>query len=313
MYQSKTTHRTVCTYNHDYTKEFMDVEAREIPCHRLLLLPEHFEDTHRIFHVTSSWLGEKMSNWKLVQAILVTLTQAQFDEVFCTTESSAWYILMFKQLGLLKLPVTVVNVAMLRPAYRTAFVRFVIGRLLKHANLIISYASFQIQLINSTFGVPQTRQRFVKFQVDRQFIQTHKNCSRGAFILSVGTNEGRDFETLLQAVGPTLSLVVCTDYYNKKLIVRSKNYSPDRHIIMTDVPYLSLLNLYCQCRVFISCLHDVDYSSGQTVIQEALLLCEKVIVSDVKTIRNYVEPSEHVWLVSPDSPYTYQELIKRLF
>jgi hypothetical protein len=254
----------------------------------------------------------KFGNWKLLQAIVLTLCQSRFDEVFCTTESSSWYVLFLKKIGVLRLPVTVVNVAMLRPAYRTAFSRFIIGQLLKHANLVISYASFQIPLIFSTFGVPQDRQRFVKFHMDREFVLTHKSNSRESFILSVGTNAGRDFETLLLALEHTMSIVICTDNYNKKLIIESENFNPDQHVILTDVPYLRLLDMYSQCRVFISCLHDVDFSSGQTVIQEALLLCENVIVSDVRTIRDYVEPSEHVWLLPSGKPYMYQELLVHL-
>jgi hypothetical protein len=313
MYQSKTTRRTVCTYNHDYTKEFMDVEAREIPCHRLLLLPEHFEDTHRIFYVTSSWLGKKMSNWKLAQAILVTLTQAQFDEVFCTTESSAWYILFMKATGLLKLPVVVVNVAMLRPSYRQRLICNALGHLLKHATSIVSYASFQQPLLLKVFGVPLDKQRFTKFQVDSEFIQKNRSINVSNFILSVGTNEGRDYRTLMQVITPQQPLIVCTDLRNKEIIIRSQNYNSEKHLVLLDVPYRRLLELYSECRLFISCLHDVEYSTGQTVIQEALELCQKVIVSDVRSVSDYIVADENVITVQGGSVSDYEAAISRFF
>lgn len=312
MYQSKTTRRTVCTYNHDYTKEFVDVEAGVIPRHRLLLLADHFGPNHHIHYITGSPFVRRFLNWKLMQAIIITCFQSRFDEVFCTTESSAWFVLLFKAVGLLRLPVTVVNVALLRPAYRSWHVRCILRLLLRHATVIVSYASFQLPLVASCFRVSHSRQRFVKFQVDRDFILAHKTHSRGMFILSVGTNEGRDYESLLASVDSSMSLIICTDYHNKEIIVRSRNYNSNQHMVLTDVPYLDLLELYSRCKVFVSCLHDVDYSSGQTVIQEAMLLCENVLVSNVKVIQDYVESSGNVYLVPLDSPQMYRALIKEL-
>lgn len=312
MYQSKATRRIVCSYNHDYTKEFKDVEAGVIPKHRLLLLAEHFDAEQTVYYISANWTIGTIGRWKLVQAILITMYQSRFDEVFCTTESSSWFILLFRAVGLLRLPVIVVNVALLRPGYRSPFVRYVLRLLLKSASAVISYASFQLPLVVALFGVPLSRQRFVKFQVDREFLLNRKSDQAGDFILSVGTNEGRDFATLMRAIEPTMSLIVCTDLRNKEIILRSDNYNPQKHVVLTDVPYLKLLELYSQCNVFVSCLHDVDFSSGQTVIQEAIVLCRNVVVSNVKSVQDYVEPNDHMFLVQPTLSIEFQEILKRI-
>jgi hypothetical protein len=288
MYQSNTTRRTVCTYNHDYFKEFKDVEAGVIPRHRLLLLAEHFGSDHRVYYITGSSFIQRFQNWKLVQAVLITVYQSRFDEVFCTTESSAWFVLLFKAFGLLNLPVTVVNVALLRPTYRKPVITFVIRWLLQRANMIVSYASFQVPILSTEFQIPLERQQFVRFQVDQDFIKKYKRNDQDDYILSVGTNQGRDYETLIEAVGPEKRLIICTDQFNKDIILKCKGYNCELHDIRMNVPYLSLLRLYSECEQFISCLHDVEFSSGQTVIQEALLLCEKVVVTDVRIVSDYV-------------------------
>ena len=288
MYQSKTTRRTVCTYNHDNSREFIDVEAGVIPRHRLLLLAEHFEPDHRVYYITGTSFIQRFRNWKLVQAILITVYQSRFDQVFCTTEASAWFVLLFKALGLLNLPVTVVNVAMLRPTYRKPVLTFAIKLLLQRADKIVSYASFQVPLLTKEFRVPLEQQRFTMYQIDQDFIKKYKSNDEGDYILSVGTNQGRDYETLIQAVGPEKRLIICTDQFNKDIIVKSKGYSPELHDVRMNVPYLSLLTLYSECEMFILCLHDLEASSGQTVIQEAMLLSKKVVVTDVRMVSDYV-------------------------
>jgi hypothetical protein len=288
MYQSKTTRRTVCTFNHDYSKEFKDVEAGVIPRHRLLLLAEHFGPDHRVYYIGGTSFIQRFRNWKLVQAILITFYQARFDEVFCTTESSAWFVLLFKAFGLLNLPVTVVNVALLRPTYKVPVVNLAIRWLLKSANMIVSYASFQVPILYTEFRIPLEKQQFLRFQVDQDFIKKYKHNDQDDYILSVGTNKGRDYETLLAAVGPHRRLIVCTDQYNKDIIVKSDSYNAELHDVRMNVPYLRLLALYSGCEMFISCLHDVDFSSGQTVIQEAMLLSKKVVVTDVRIVRDYI-------------------------
>jgi hypothetical protein len=288
MYQSKTTRRTVCTYNHDYSKEFKDVEAGVIPRHRLLLLAEHFGLDHRVYYITGSSFIKRFRNWKLVQAVLITVYQSRFDDVFCTTESSAWFVLLFKAIGLLNLPVTVVNVALLRPTYRKPVITFAIRWLLQRANMIVSYASFQVPILSTEFQLPLERQQFVRFEVDQDFIKTYKRNDQDDYILSVGTNQGRDYETLITAVGPNRRLIICTDQYNKDIIVNSDCYNAELHDVRMNVPYLQLLTLYSGCEMFVSCLHDVDYSSGQTVLQEAMLLSKKVVVTDVRIVKDYV-------------------------
>jgi glycosyltransferase involved in cell wall biosynthesis len=312
MYQSKPKHRIVCTYNHDYTKEFKDVEAGVIPKHRLLLLPEHFDDNHSIFYITSSRYSRWFHSWKLAQSVLMTLHQSRFDEVFCTTESSAWFVLLFKRVGLLKLPVTVVNVAMLKPAYRKSLVIGLLSWLLQGANSVVSYASFQLPILSDRFQIPIDRQRYSKFQIDREFITKYKRNPVGDYILSVGSNQGRDFRTLIEAVGQSARLIICTDQYNKEIIVTSNSYSKDLHDVRTYVPYLTLLKLYGECKLFISCLHDVEFSSGQTVLQEAMLLSIKVVVTDVPIIQDYVTTdgvSENVQLVPVNDVKSLREVI----
>ena len=288
MPNSENIHRIVCTYNHDYTKEFLDVESGSIPRHRLLLLPTYIASDYRVFHVTGNPVVGKIRNWKLAQAIVIMIFQSQFDSVFCTTESSAWYILLMKSMGLLRLPVTVVNVAMLRPSYQRIVVKLILGWLLHRADVVISYATFQLPIIRRVFHLNEDCVQFVKFQVDHDFINRNLTESVGDFILSVGTNNGRDYRTLIQAVGPSKRLIVCTDQVNKDIIINCDSFNPELHEIRMNVPYLELLKLYSECKLFISTLHDVEFSSGQTVLQEALLLAPIVVVSDVQIVRDYI-------------------------
>jgi glycosyltransferase involved in cell wall biosynthesis len=288
MYQSLRTKNIVCTYNHDYTKEFTDVERGVIPIHRLLLTSDMCESQSKIYYVGQSWINRLVPNWKIAQSLVICILQSHFDEVFCTTESSAWMLLALKALKLHRLDITVVNIALLRPTYRTAFIMVILRVLLKAANLVISYASFQLPLLEKHFCIKRSKLEFRKFIVDDKFIQRHRVLVSEDFILSVGTNTGRDFNTLVSGVGSNRRLVICTDDYNKAVILRCASYNPEFHTIRSAVPYKELLSLYSRCRVFISCLHDVEFSSGQTVLQEAMRLAPWVIVTNVPIIADYV-------------------------
>ena len=115
-------------------------------------------------------------------------------------------------------------------------------------------------------------------------------------IAAVGTNEGKDFPTLVSALSPHERCLIVTDQRNAGQVRRTETQGAIT--LEHDIPILQLRALYLAARRIVVPLKHVDFSSGQTVLLETLALGRPVVVTDVLPVRDYVSP-EVATLVPP--------------
>ena len=117
----------------------------------------------------------------------------------------------------------------------------------------------------------------------------------------MGTNDGKDFVTLLKAFPSEHRLVIVTDDYNIRII--QEHLDPQAQVeLRHDVPIDQLRTLYRQSSVQIIPLLDTKFSSGQTVMLENMALGRTVIVTNTASTRDYIEDGITAVMVPPGDP-----------
>lgn len=175
------------------------------------------------------------------------------------------------------------------------------ARCLRTADVLVVYASDQVAAIAAAFDRGPVKVDFIPFGVDAGFFSAAREDEgreNQRFVLSVGTNAGKDFDTLVRAMPPDVPLRVVTDQMNAKLIFAGSQ--PDGNVIVDQaIPIRRLRELYRAATVSVLPLHEAPFSSGQTVLLENMALGKAVIVSDVSGVRDYVEPGVTATVVPP--------------
>jgi glycosyltransferase involved in cell wall biosynthesis len=296
-------------YSRDWTYELRQYRCGEVPSHRLF----GFAELERLGHRVELWrtpasvrrLRPSAAAWRIFQALWVVLHQRRFGCIVATTESPALPVLLLKTIGLLRRPVVVVSVALLHPKYAAGLRHLLWSRCIGRADAVVVYAADQAVAVGERFGLPAKKVVAVPLGVDTEFFAPGGGAGRqasesgGQFVLSVGTNEGKDFATLLGAMPPGRALRIVTDALNAGVIARSGHRRGGPVTVEQAVPIRRLRDLYRAARVHVIPLHEAPISSGQTVLLENMALGRAVIVSDVSGVRDYVQPGVTATVVPP--------------
>jgi glycosyltransferase involved in cell wall biosynthesis len=282
--------RVAMLYTGDLSKEFRDYDAGLVPAHRLAgaaLLPAIGVDV-----VTCHWGRlpvplRRRQFWKIWQAMWCCFRQTRFECVIATTEAAALPALLLRRLRILRVPVVVISVAVLASKYMNGPGGFLRRAVLRGADALTTYASSQVPLICSQIGLRPERVHFLGLGVDNQFFTPVERDPQWD-VVSVGTNQGKDFATLLQALTPNQRCLIVTDSNNAAVVAATD--TEGNVTVRKAVPIHELRDLYASAKYCVIPLRETNYSSGQTVLLENLAMARPVIVSDVSGVRDYVSP-----------------------
>lgn len=238
--------------------------------------------------------------------------------VVAVHEGAAYWPLLLKTVGLLRAPLVVVNVALLREVNLRGWRKVLWRVLLRRATVVVSYASSQVMPLRQRLGVPTTRSISMPFGIDIDFFALTNGLSErpllapaNPYIISVGTNEGKDYPTLLDAVaGLPIDVLIVTDQYNIGRIMQ--HGLPDNVIYLPLTEMNVLRELYRHALFGVIPLGDYLFSSGQTVLLENMALGKAVIVADVPAIWDYVVDEENALLYSPGDSTDLRRQIQRI-
>ncbi len=286
-------HRLLYLFNHNYAKELTDYEAGKVPRHRLFGLVDVREAGHTpslcpLPQNSASRLSRPVF-WRVYQAVYALRNQNRFDCLIATHEASALPILLLKKMGLLRTPVIVINVALLHPKNTEPRKQRLWKFLLPKAERILSYCSAQIPWISEELGIPTEKLGFIPLCVDTKFFHPEPaEAPEKPYCLSVGTNEGKDYATLVRALPPGIPLKIVTDGMNAQVVEETR--SPGQEIeVLQNVPIETLRKFYREAYFHVIPLHDSRFSSGQTVLLENMALGKVVLTSHVSSVLDYVE------------------------
>jgi len=304
--------RVCFLYPCDWSHELSDYIRGIVPAHRLF----GYAGTKQLGHAVSSFqlapplqaLIQQAALWRGIQAVYAAMKQRSTDAFVCTTEASALPVLMLKRAGLIRKPILVLNVALLEPRNATGWRRWIWKRLLPCADAIVSYASAQLPWLQEQFSLNSDILHFIPFGVDTNYFVAESRHSAEPFLLSVGTNAGKDFSTLLESLPDSARLVIVTDRWNKrKLMAHPKSRQVE---VRNDVPILELRRLYRDAAAQVIPLHETRFSSGQTVMLENMAMGKTTIVTETSATRDYV--CSGVRTFKPGDSAALQEHLKQV-
>lgn len=276
-------------------KEWDDFHRGVVPSHRLWGQVEMERQgwTTRMCPPGKGFLARDSGwRWLLWQTFWLWKNRHTVQAAFAVQEVSALFVLFLRVLGVVRLPVVVLNFGLLHPKNTRGMRRLMWKVALHAASGLVSLVEGQIPEIQNHFAVSRDRQFYVPLGVDLEFVRRRRSQvgeSRPAeegYLLAVGTNEGKDYGTLLEALPLGLRLIIVTDSYNAQIIRKHRCYGAGIEVLQ-GVPIQRLRELYQNAALVLIPLHDTPYGSGHTVFLENLALGKILVVSGSRGMQGY--------------------------
>ena len=263
--------------------------------------------------------------WRIWQAFWVWRHRRDLSACVAVHEISALGSLVLARLGLLNTPIILINFGLTHARQVKGFKRLIWKWALGAASCVVSLARVQMQSVQRLFEVPAARQRLFMMPVDIDFIdkqnvKTERSAAglatqiinAGAFGLAVGTNDGKDFATLLEAWPLGERLVIITDSFNARLI-RSHRCFGQGIEVHESVPIPELCALYRAAKLVVIPLKDSSHGSGHTVLVENMALGNLLIVSASQNMADYVNDRVNAFSVPVGDVQGLRRTIEEVF
>jgi glycosyltransferase involved in cell wall biosynthesis len=276
----------------DWSKEIDDCARGVVPKHRVF----GYEDLKKMGHEPDivrrpGWLRDFLKRpifFRIYQALAAVWRQRNVDAIFCVNEASAIPPLVLKRLGLLKTPVIVFNTALMHPRNRSGLRKKMWDWTLAAAEAVVSQTKMELHAVWMEFHLREDRQHFMPMLVDMVFMQPEPNVPLADYCLAVGTNEAKDFPTLMKAFPKNEKLIIVTDAYNAGIIEAAREPGMPVQVLQA-IPITRIKRMYQEAKLTINPLTETPYGSGHTVVLENMVLGKPVIATRVGGMIDYYE------------------------
>lgn len=222
----------------------------------------------------------------------------QADVIFCINDGISLGILFYKMLNLIDGKVVVLMHSLperLKYFRKRKLIVTFISKLLSHADYVLTLSDYAQKPLINTFKVLPDKLRTFYFGVDVDYWRPNPNGERKNFVLSVGNDMNRDFDTLVNAMPENVDLIIVT---SKKVNTKGKTNIK----IISGVPDSKLRNLYQTCMVTVIPSIKVEYESpGLSCALQAMACKSPVLISDSPCIREYFTENEHIHYYEPEN------------
>lgn len=182
---------------------------------------------------------------------------------------------------------------------------WVVQKAIQLCDIIICPSVAQKRYLESR-GFDASKIIFVPNGVDAKFFKPYTAVGAGQkpFILAIGKDMGRDYHTLIKAVGP-LSVPVVIIAASRNLL--GINNIPLHATVRYNVPQYETLRYYHDAvfvvvPTFSQDRLDASDCSGQYVMLEAMAAGKALIVSERDTLEGYIEHGVHALVVPSEEP-----------
>ncbi len=268
-----------------------------------------FEDVY------PSWLGKFLS-FRLRHFLMFFATKG-YDLVF---GSSLIYLLPWRIIFRTKTKFVLLNIYLNRllTANKKNFFKFYfIKFLIRKLDAVICLANIQRKYLIENYGFSQEKIFFVPLGADIYFHQYTPDEKRDDFILSAGSDDGRDYQTVLKVakICPDLKFIIVCGQKNMAKI--DKGEIPENIEIQYYISSKELRNLYQRARIFLLVTYPDGYTqgadcSGQTVLLDALASGLPIIANKKAYLTDYVENNKEIVITESNSPQILKEKIELL-
>lgn len=215
----------------------------------------------------------------------------QFDVLVCADSSACFLFVLAKRLFGLKKPVLVIDPA-LDPNYLNRMRLH--QQVLPHVQGVLVFGQVQLKLLKQLYG-HRINAQFIRHRMDARFfdpLNSPPPDPENRYIVSVGNDVGRDFDTLIAAVADLPIRVVL---HTRRPITGPlpANVQIQSHWISFE----DLRTLYARAAAIIVPLHETIHASGTNGLLEAMTMGRPVVVSASSGIIDYVQHQQTAWIV----------------
>jgi len=239
-----------------------------------------------------------------LRALKVLLCRPRPDIVLSYFESGALCLALLRSIGLFRTPIVIVDIGVGGGSrLRDLILRLVIPRV----SAIFTLGSDQVTHIRTRYKT-RASVEFIPAHVDAEFYAPQSPGQQGNYILAVGDDISRDYDTLLEAVaGLDVPVVLKT-----RRVVENKQRHPNLSVITKRLSDREFRDLYDRARLVVMPLHPVLTAGGVTAFLEAMATGKPQIVSDSAGLRDYVRDGENALVVPCHDAGGLRQAILRL-
>jgi glycosyltransferase involved in cell wall biosynthesis len=227
----------------------------------------------------------------------------QFDVLIGIDSSSVLLFVWVKRLLRLRKPVVVID-----PALDAGYPRRMVlhRQVLPFVQHVVVYGQVQLEYLRANFG-RQVPASFVPHRMDTEFFDPSRveaAPSQEPYILAIGNDVGRDFETLIEASRGLHTRVVI---HTRRRIHQPL---PPNVTLRSDwISFIDLRMLYAGARLIVMPLHDTVHASGINSLLEAMSMAKHVIVTASQGVQDYVKEGETATVVPTRDPIALRQAL----
>ncbi len=177
---------------------------------------------------------------------------------------------------------------------------------LKSADKVICYSQYEMDTYNELFRF--RKPKFYYVQLGRTYeLNSYKGSEINKnYVFSAGQSN-RDYDTLIKSM----------KFVNIDLIIATTNNLNIPSDIKENILVMQLANEKFQSALLNSILmviplDEIEYSSGQIVLINAMALGKCVIITETKWTKDYITHGENAWLVPPKNERALADAINNL-
>lgn len=228
--------------------------------------------------------------------------------IFCCNDALSIVFLFLKSIGIIKNKI-IVNFQGLSERrliyFKNSKINFVlVNYLLSHAEIILTLSNISKNIIIREYKVDRNKISRIDFGVDQKFWKYKKWNNKRNYILSVGNDSNRDFESLINAVGKDYELVIVT---KKKFINYPKNVR-----ILSDIGEIKLKKLYQNAKLTIIPSKKVlSENAGMSCVMQSMACGTPVITSDLLTLKEKFKNQDEILFYRTGSISSLRNMISK--
>ena len=234
----------------------------------------------------------------------------RIDFIVATTNSIGIAISIAKSIGLINSKILFINMGLFsnNPGFlKLTFYRY----LFKKINLL-TISNTEFKILNSLFC--SVKVRHISFGVDENFWFPQDKVKCNPYVLSIGNDLARDWETLVRSWDenfPTLKIITSLPVISTKKNIQV--IKGDWH--SQSLSDEEMRDLYRDCEFVILPLKETFQPSGQSTCLQAMACSKAVLISNINGIwdRRLLKHKENIFFVKPCDNKDLNKAIRLLF